>query len=325
MPTTPISEQRASSRASPAGRARRRRRGRRRPPTGRPSGEAMTRPYWMTREPPLNWVGVTLASSAPWIVSKTSFETFSPRCTKQAPTIVSSAATRSNEPCRAAIRIPRVDRHQRRGEERQPGAAQGQEAERQARLDRRAALRRQRVEVLARLADRPLRVLEERDLGLVPAPGRVATDRDGSRRATAPAPRPSRGAARRSRSRAAAGCANRSARCRRWSGWPGRPARRTARCRWPGSISRLDRDAHRVAGRRRPRSRPGRDRWPASRDRSVRRSRVCCASGGLLADRSSRPAAVAAFPSDQYRTRRGVISISARSKKSGSATRALRK
>ena len=28
--------------------------------------QADTRPYWMTREPPLNWVGVTLASSAPW-------------------------------------------------------------------------------------------------------------------------------------------------------------------------------------------------------------------------------------------------------------------
>ena len=25
-----------------------------------------TSPYWMTREPPLNWVGVTFASSAPW-------------------------------------------------------------------------------------------------------------------------------------------------------------------------------------------------------------------------------------------------------------------
>ena len=35
----------------------------------------------MTREPPLNWVGVTFASSAPWIVSKTSFATLSPSWT----------------------------------------------------------------------------------------------------------------------------------------------------------------------------------------------------------------------------------------------------
>ena len=64
------------------------------------------------------------------------------------------------------------DRDDRRGQERQAGRAQGQEPERQLRLDRRAALRGQRVEVLARLRQRALRVLEERDLGLVPAPGR---------------------------------------------------------------------------------------------------------------------------------------------------------
>ena len=62
----------------------------------------------MTREPPLNWVGVTLASSAPWIVSKTSLATLSPSWTNDAPMIVSSAATRSNEPCDAAIRMPSV-------------------------------------------------------------------------------------------------------------------------------------------------------------------------------------------------------------------------
>ncbi len=62
----------------------------------------------MTREPPLNWVGVTFASSAPDIVSNTSLATFSPSCTNDAPMIVSSAATRSNEPCDAAIRMPSV-------------------------------------------------------------------------------------------------------------------------------------------------------------------------------------------------------------------------
>ena len=62
----------------------------------------------MTREPPLNCVGVTFASSAPDAVSKTSLATLSPSWTNDAPMIVSSAATRSNEPCVAAIRMPRT-------------------------------------------------------------------------------------------------------------------------------------------------------------------------------------------------------------------------
>ena len=126
----------------------------------------------MTREPPLNWVGVTLASSAPWVVSKTSLATLSPSWTKHAPITVRIAVTRSNAPWLAAISDAEHDRDDRRRQERQAGRAQGQPAERQARLDRRAALRRERVEVAPRLADRPLRVLEERDLGLVPAPRR---------------------------------------------------------------------------------------------------------------------------------------------------------
>ena len=60
----------------------------------------------MTREPPLNWVGVTLASSAPWTVSNTSFATLSPSWTKHAPTTVSTAAPRSNRPWVAAMRMP---------------------------------------------------------------------------------------------------------------------------------------------------------------------------------------------------------------------------
>jgi hypothetical protein len=68
----------------------------------------LTRPYWITREPPENCVGVTFASSAPWIVSNTSFATLRPSCTKHAPMIVSSAATRSNRPCDAAMRMPSV-------------------------------------------------------------------------------------------------------------------------------------------------------------------------------------------------------------------------
>ena len=48
----------------------------------------LTRPYWITREPPENWVGVTFASSAPDIVSKTSFATLSPSWTNAAPITV---------------------------------------------------------------------------------------------------------------------------------------------------------------------------------------------------------------------------------------------
>ena len=70
------------------------------------------------------------------IVSKTSFATFRPRWTKQAPMIVSSAATRSNRRD-AAIEDAQRDRHERRGQERQAGRAQRQETEREPRLDRR--------------------------------------------------------------------------------------------------------------------------------------------------------------------------------------------
>ena len=64
------------------------------------------------------------------------------------------------------------DRHDRRAQERQAGRAQDEERQRQARFHGRATLARQRVEVAARLAGGPLGVLEERDLGLVPAPRR---------------------------------------------------------------------------------------------------------------------------------------------------------
>ena len=64
----------------------------------------------MTREPPLNWVGVTFASSAPWTASNTSLATFSPSWTNAAPMTVSAAAARSNEPWLAAISDPQDDR-----------------------------------------------------------------------------------------------------------------------------------------------------------------------------------------------------------------------
>ncbi len=61
----------------------------------------------MTRDPPENLVGVTLASSAPCAVSNTSLDTLIASCMNDAPMTVRTAVSRSNAPCRAAIRIPR--------------------------------------------------------------------------------------------------------------------------------------------------------------------------------------------------------------------------
>ena len=132
----------------------------------------------MTREPPLNWVGVTFASSAPEAVSKTSLATLSPSCTNDAPMIGEQRRDEVERAVRRGDQDAQDDRHDRRGQERQARGAQRQEPERQPRADRRPALGRERVEVLARLPDRALRVLEERDLALVPAPGAVRGQRD---------------------------------------------------------------------------------------------------------------------------------------------------
>ena len=114
---------------------------RRRGSRSSPSGAGDTSPYWMTREPPLNWVGVTLASSAPWTVSKTSLATLSPSWTNDAPRIVRTAANRSKDPWLAAIGDAEDDRDDRRGQERQAGRRAGSaNRERQAGLDRRPAL-----------------------------------------------------------------------------------------------------------------------------------------------------------------------------------------
>ena len=83
---------------------------------------------------------------------------------------VRTAATRSNEPWVAAIAIPITTGTIVADEERQARRAQDERPERQPRLDWRTSLGGQRIEVAPRLADRALRVLEERDLGLVPAP-----------------------------------------------------------------------------------------------------------------------------------------------------------
>ena len=62
----------------------------------------------MTLEPPLNLVGVTFASSAPWTVSNTSLATLRPSWTNEAPITVNAADTRSKALWLAAMRIPRT-------------------------------------------------------------------------------------------------------------------------------------------------------------------------------------------------------------------------
>ena len=87
---------------------------------------------------------------------------------------------------------------------------------------------------------------------------------------------------------------------------------------------RVDRDADRVAGV----VDPGQDLVRVGRELLEAGPRVefGCAAHHAASDPTLVTLGAAdVSPPDQYRTRRGVISMSARSKKSGSATRALRK
>ena len=106
-----------------------------------------TRPYWMTREPPLNWVGRMFASSAPSLASKMSFATLRPRWTDAAPMIVTIAVRRSNQPCAAAIAMPTQDRDERGRQEREARRPEGQPPEPEARPDALALLVRDPVVV----------------------------------------------------------------------------------------------------------------------------------------------------------------------------------
>ena len=167
-PTTPMTgsavEPCVASRISPIRPARRRRSS-----TGSPSGAA-TRPYWITRERRelgrrhIRVVGT--GHRVEHVVRDVEPELDEAR--------TDDRQDRRDEVERAMRRRDQdaeQDRHEGRGQERQPSGPQGQEPERQLRLDRRAALHRERVEVLARLPDRALGVLEEGNLGFIPAPG----------------------------------------------------------------------------------------------------------------------------------------------------------
>ena len=144
----------------------------------------------MTREPPENWVGVTFASSAPGHRVEDVVGGVEPELDEARADDRQERRDRVEEAVRRGDQDAQRDRHDRRGQERQPRRPQGQEPERQPRLDRCPALRRQRIEVGARLPDRPLRILEEGDLGLVPAPGCASVDGNGpgARRSRGPRP-----------------------------------------------------------------------------------------------------------------------------------------
>ena len=126
----------------------------------------------MTREPPLNWVGVTFASSAPWTRVEDVVGDVEPELDEAR----ADDGQHARRPGRRSRGSRRSGCRARPGRSSPSGTAGG--SSRRVRkpndrrgLDRRPALGRERVEVASRLADGPLRVLEERHLGLVPAPG----------------------------------------------------------------------------------------------------------------------------------------------------------
>ena len=148
-----------------------------------------TSPYWMTREPPLNWVGRTFASSAPSLASKTSFATFRPRWTAAAPMIVTIAVKRSKKPCAAAIAMPTATGMRVADRNGSRVARRVSHPRPEARPDPMALLVGDAVVVGVRLAHGALDVLGEGDLGLVPAPGLVGAQGEpsvGCRRRRAP-------------------------------------------------------------------------------------------------------------------------------------------
>ena len=143
--------------------------------------------------------------------------------------------------------MPSVDRDDRRGQERQAGRPQRQEAERQARLDRRPTLRGQRIEVVARLRRPTARSTRRRGPRPRPSP-RPSGPRTADRRPADARPAPDRDVAPLvvavARLRADVRC--RSAR-RRDRSARSRPAGRvepapSGRVIDPG----VDRDAHRI-------------------------------------------------------------------------------
>ena len=106
----------------------------------------------MTREPPLNWVGRDVGVVGALDGVEDVVRDVEPELDERGADDRQQRGDEVERAVRRGDQDAQRDRDDRRGEERQPGRPQRQEPERQPRLDRRPALGRQRIEVLARLA-----------------------------------------------------------------------------------------------------------------------------------------------------------------------------
>ena len=139
----------------------------------------------MTREPPLNWVGrdvrvVGALGGVEDVVGDVEPELDERRAEDR-----QERGDGVEEVVARGDGDADDDRDDRRGQEGKARRAEGQPAAREAWLDGGAALGGEGVEVAAGLADRALRVLEERRLLLVPAPGSLAREREARSRPSA--------------------------------------------------------------------------------------------------------------------------------------------
>ncbi len=120
-----------SSAVEPRGRQQdepdRRRRRRRRRSTSVAIWRRQTSPYWMTRDPPLNWVGVTFASSAPWTRVEDVVRDVEPELDERRADDRQQRRDQVERAVRSRRSDAEHDRHDRRGEERQAGRPQRQE------------------------------------------------------------------------------------------------------------------------------------------------------------------------------------------------------
>ena len=111
---------------------------RRTPTHARTIAARLTSPYWITRDPPLNGVGVTFAASAPLASSKMSLAMLRPRCTAHAGDEREQPPAPARTRRRAAATAPpSATGHDRRGEERQPGREEERPPPREVRAGRR--------------------------------------------------------------------------------------------------------------------------------------------------------------------------------------------
>ena len=243
----------------------------------------------MTREPPLNWVGVTFASSAPDAVSKTSLATLSPSWTKRRADDRQQRGDEVERAVRRGDQDAQDDRHDRRGEERQARRRAGSGT--RATASGLTGVPRSAESASKYARDCPTERSEYSKNGTsassqpqarAPSTQRPAVER---RRAAPDGHVPALVVAvARLRADVRAGQRDLAV------GRHGQPGRRVEPGAQLGRVDpRVHGDADRVAVVVDPGERSGTGTWPASRGRSrASRPSVCCASRGLRSRRASR-------------------------------------